>query len=264
MKSARQVMLELSQPFPEKFIHKNPSGGGSYIKHHVIEQRLMQVFGRPPTFERVEIVFGDVAAIPPNPQGSSKRAKEGREALKNVIVGVVARMTVEIEGEKVVVEEVGDCEQPHNWDSDGQRLKDAFSDAYKRCAMRLGCGLHLWSQDEYFLHDELKNSETAADAGALPSSARAASVPAVVSDQSQKPESAVDGEVAVPPASESWRVIERAVEQGQVKSTKVHMHAAALCTEKGEAIPQKYLDVAQCTPEILHGIATHFGLAVAA
>jgi len=38
-------------------------------------------------------------------------------------------------------------------------MKDAVSDAVKRCAMALGVGLHLWSQinntDEYFLDKQL-------------------------------------------------------------------------------------------------------------
>ena len=69
-------------------------------------------------------------------------------------------MTVEIDGELVTVEEVGDVEQPFNWKSDGARLKDAVSDAVKRCAMAFGVGLHLWSQyegqSEYFLDKQLE------------------------------------------------------------------------------------------------------------
>jgi hypothetical protein len=162
------MMRKLAEPFPDSLVHKNPSGGGSYIKHHVINQRLIQVLGVPPSFEKVEVIFGDVAAIPPNPQGKSQRAKDGAEALRNVIVAVVARLTVEIDGRKVIVEEAGDCEEPHNWKTDGQRLKDAMSDAYKRCAMRLGCGLHLWSQDEYFLYSKLQ--EGGSLAGGTPAS----------------------------------------------------------------------------------------------
>ena len=159
-------MQELARPFPDKYVHTNPSGGGSYVKHHVVEQRLIQVLGIPPRFTKVEIIFGDVAAIAPNPNGNSKRAKEGRPELKNVIVAVVCRMGAVIDDEQAVVEEAGDCESPHNWDTDGQRLKDAMSDAYKRCAMRLGCGLHLWSQDEYFLFDKLsEKSEESKESG---------------------------------------------------------------------------------------------------
>lgn len=171
--NAFDIIQQLSQPFPPKYIHSNPSGGGSYIKHHVIEQRLIQVFGRPPTFELVHVIRGDVAEILPNPNGTSKRAKEGAPALTNVVVGVIARLSVPVDctpspyigngassiseplSELWVAEEAGDCEEPHNWKTDGARLKDAMSDAYKRCAMRWGCGLHLWSQGEYFLHDVL-------------------------------------------------------------------------------------------------------------
>ena len=38
-------------------------------------------------------------------------------------------------------------------------MKDAVSDAVKRCAMAIGCGLHLWAQfegkSEYFLDQQL-------------------------------------------------------------------------------------------------------------
>lgn len=156
-------MAELARPFPDRLVHTNPAGGGSYIKHHVIEQRLIQVLGIPPHFTLVEIVRGNVAAIQPNPQANSKRAKEGRPELVNVVVAVIARMQASIDSETVIVDEAGDCESPHNWDTDGQRLKDAFSDAYKRCAMRLGCALHLWSQEEYFLFDKLSQEQGVAE-----------------------------------------------------------------------------------------------------
>jgi hypothetical protein len=61
-----------------------------------------------------------------------------------------------VDGIPVRVEEVGDCEQPHNWPHDGARLKDAMSDSLKRCAMRLGVTLHLWSGDEFSLYDQLR------------------------------------------------------------------------------------------------------------
>lgn len=150
------ILKELARPFPSKFVHKNPSGGGDYVKHHVVNQRLIQVLGRPPSFECVQVVRGLVPGFAPNPQGQSKRAREGRSALADAVVAVICRMSVIIDGEKVIVEEVGDCEEPFNWATDGQRLKDAMSDAYKRCAMRLGCGLHLWSGDEYFLYERLE------------------------------------------------------------------------------------------------------------
>ena len=143
-------LRELARPFPDSYVHSNPSGGGSYVKHHVIVQRLLQVVGHY-DFELVQVIRGDVAAIAPNPQANSRRGKEGSPALTNAVVGAVCRLTVTYDGKTSRIEDVGDCEQPHNWPTDGARLKDAMSDAIKRCAARIGLGLHLWSQDEYFL-----------------------------------------------------------------------------------------------------------------
>jgi hypothetical protein len=147
-------LLDLVRPFPAKYVHTNPSGGGSYVKHAVMQQRLMQVLG-PFTYEHVEVVRGDVDAIAPNNSGKSDRARRGAPALSNVIVGVIARLRVKVDGLEVIVEEAGDCEDPHNWPHDGARLKDATSDAFKRCSLRLGLGLHLWSGDDFFLFERL-------------------------------------------------------------------------------------------------------------
>lgn len=151
-------LSDLAVPFPSKYVHTNPSGGGSYVKQHAVKQRLLLHLGGY-DFELVEIVRGFVPGKAPNPNGTSKRAKEGTPDLVNAVVGVVWRLTVEIDGERRVIEDVGDCEEPHNWPHDGARLKDAVSDALKRCAMHTGLGLHLWAQDEYFLRDKLKERE---------------------------------------------------------------------------------------------------------
>ena len=77
---------------------------------------------------------------------------------------MILALTVEIDGELVTVEEAGDVEQPFNWRTDGARLKDAVSDAVKRCAMAMGVGLHLWAQmdgqSEYFLDEQLKKASS--------------------------------------------------------------------------------------------------------
>ena len=149
-----EQLTRLVKPFNPKLIHTNPSGGGSYVSHSAVTEKLLAVVG-PFSFELVQVLRGDVPEIKPNPQGSSKRAKDGRPALTGAVVGGVWRLTCRIEDQVVSIEEVGDCEDPHNWPHDGPRLKDAASDAIKRCAMRLGVGLHLWSQGEFFLHDYL-------------------------------------------------------------------------------------------------------------
>tara|TARA_B100000686_G_C16534985_1_gene834320 strand:+ start:84 stop:506 length:423 start_codon:yes stop_codon:yes gene_type:complete len=127
---------QLAQRFPDKFIHDNPSGFGDYIQHSVIRQRLLSVLGAYST-KIVETIYD-----------------EG-----GIVTGVVLELTCEIDGQKISIQEAGDVEKPTNWKTNGARMKDAMSDAIKRCAMALGVGLHLWSQmgdqDEYFLDKQL-------------------------------------------------------------------------------------------------------------
>ena len=136
---------ELSNVFPEKFIHKNPTGFGDYIQHSVIRQRLLSVLGA--YSQEVKHIIREKITD-----------KQGVE--REVITGVVLALTVEIDGNLVTIEEVGDVEQPFNWKTDGARMKDAVSDAVKRCAMAFGVGLHLWAQfegsSEYFLDKQLE------------------------------------------------------------------------------------------------------------
>tara|TARA_Y100000004_G_scaffold25664_1_gene25914 strand:- start:923 stop:1360 length:438 start_codon:yes stop_codon:yes gene_type:complete len=138
-------LYELSRVFPDKFIHKNPTGFGDYIQHSVIRQRLLSVVGA--YSQEVKHIIRETLTD-----------KQGKEM--EVVTGVILALTVEIDGELVTVEEAGDVEQPFNWRTDGARLKDAISDAVKRCAMAMGVGLHLWSQfdgqSEYFLDEQLK------------------------------------------------------------------------------------------------------------
>ena len=140
-----EQLFELSRTFPEKFIHKNPTGFGDYIQHSVIRQRLLSVVG--PYSQEVKHVIRETLTD-----------KQGKD--KEVVTGVVLALTVEIDGEVVTVEEAGDVEQPFNWKTDGARMKDAISDAVKRCAMAMGVGLHLWAQfdgqSEYFLDKQLE------------------------------------------------------------------------------------------------------------
>ncbi len=138
-------LYELSRIFPEKFIHKNPTGFGDYIQHSVIRQRLLSVLGA--YSQEVKHIIREKLTD-----------KQGVE--REVITGVVLALTVEIDGNLVTIEEAGDVEQPFNWKTDGARMKDAVSDAVKRCAMAFGVGLHLWAQfdnqSEYFLDKQLE------------------------------------------------------------------------------------------------------------
>jgi hypothetical protein len=143
-------LLDLSRPFPNRVIHDNPSGYGSYVAHHLYVQRLLMHLG-PYSFELVEVVRGSA------PGKRDKKDDPEPSPLLSVIVGVVMRLTVEIDGMVVRIEEVGDCESPSNWPHDGARLKDAMSDSLKRCCARIGLGTHLYSKgDEYVLFAKLK------------------------------------------------------------------------------------------------------------
>jgi hypothetical protein len=164
---ADSQLAQLAKPFAPHLVHTNPSGGGSYVSHSAVNEKLLAVVG-PFSWERVEVIRGHVPGIAANPSASSKRGKEGRPPLENVVVGYIGRLTVRVDGQVVSTEETGDCEDPHNWGHDGQRLKDASSDAFKRCAMRLSVGLHMWSQyqgkSEFFLYDYLMKQEGEMDA----------------------------------------------------------------------------------------------------
>jgi hypothetical protein len=63
-----------------------------------------------------------------------------------------------IDGDTVVIDEVGECERPGQ--NDGLNVKNAVSDAVKRCSMRVGLGLELWCQETYVLDRVLETKES--------------------------------------------------------------------------------------------------------
>jgi hypothetical protein len=124
-------LYELARPFPASLIKQKPGKfAADYVEHSVITQRLLEVVG-PHDFAVDRIIT--------NPDG--------------VLVGCTAVLSVQIDGRLVSITEVGDVERPG--DNNASNLKNAASDALKRCAMRLGVGLHLWSQDNYYLDKAL-------------------------------------------------------------------------------------------------------------
>jgi hypothetical protein len=130
----------VKQPAPGKY--------GQYVKHSTVNERLLAIVG-PFTWEIVREIWG------PTPEVKAKKTNKIYPARDRAIIGCIGRLTITIDDKTVSVEEAGDVEQAA-MNEDGRNLKDASSDAFKRCAMRLGLGLHLWSQDDYFLHNYLK------------------------------------------------------------------------------------------------------------
>lgn len=143
-------LRELATPFPASLVKAPPQGKfGSYVAHSTVNERALSIIG-PFSFEVVEIVRGPTAEVVTNKGKSNEKVYPAREA----VVGCLARLTATIDGERVSVVEVGDVEGAAAQD-DGANLKEASSDAFKRCWMRLGLGLHLWSGGDYYLDRQL-------------------------------------------------------------------------------------------------------------
>ena len=124
---------KLATPFSDRFIETKPGKfAASYVPHGIVSQFLLGILG-PYDFAIDTLV----------------RDADG------TLTGCLCTLTVEIDGRTTSIQEVGECENPNNWKTDGARLKACASDGIKRCAMRLGLGLHLWHKQDgnYVLAD---------------------------------------------------------------------------------------------------------------
>lgn len=126
-------LYELARPFPDSYVKQKPGGKfqADYVDHGTVTSRLLEVLG-PFDWEITSPIT--------NADG--------------VIVGCIATLHAEVDGRPVHISEVGDCENPGP--NSATNLKTAASDALKRCAMRLGVGLHLWVGNGYYLDRALK------------------------------------------------------------------------------------------------------------
>ena len=149
------LVTALAQPFPPDYIRKAPAGKyGTYVNHADVTQRLISEVGFF-DFEVVEIVRGEAPGTGPTQENGLLKFP----ARKGAVLAVLTRLTITDRNQRLhSVTEVGTVDNPamHH---DGESLKNATSDGLKRCAMRLGLGLHLWSQDNgrstYFLDKQL-------------------------------------------------------------------------------------------------------------
>ena len=125
----------LARPFPPKYVRAPAKGKfGSYVTQSVVTQALLAIVG-PFDLDVGQVFTGE----------------DGK------IEGCLVTIACVVDGRPVSVTEVGDCEIPENWKTQGARMKDAISDGVKRCAARLGVGLHLWAGTDFFLYDQLKS-----------------------------------------------------------------------------------------------------------
>ena len=152
-------LQQLAEPFPEQLIKDAPQGQfGEYVAHSTVTERLLSIVG-PFTYEVVEVIRGDAPAVIGKGKGDKYNADNPKyPARSDAVVGCLARLEVMVDGGVYEIIEGGDFDKPA-MNGDGTNLKHAASDAIKRCAMRLGLGLHLWSQEDYFLDLQLASAD---------------------------------------------------------------------------------------------------------
>ena len=131
----KTVLRDLVKRIPASYVKTKPGGfQADYVSHADIQQILLAKLG-PCTQEVKELIYN----------------------AEHQLQGCILRMTYEIDGQTIVIEEAGDVERPGA--NNGANAKNAVSDAVKRCAMRVGVGLHLWSQENYVLDQMAQDGE---------------------------------------------------------------------------------------------------------
>jgi len=141
-------LRKLATPIPERFLTK--SGKGMTAVDHTVVTQLLHLHIPGWSFEIVEVL----RTVMPEKQGKNTTWPGGA-----MVTGCVGRLSAMVDGELVHVDEAGGVENAQMHDGDGERLKHATSDSLKRCAMRLGLGLHVWAQGSYFLDRSLDKQD---------------------------------------------------------------------------------------------------------
>jgi hypothetical protein len=119
----KETHKKLIKDFPKTVVQPAPKGKfGSYVPHHLYTQRLVDVVGGQYNFFVKEVL----------------RDKD------NAVVGAVCVLEIEGLGR---MEEVGDVDMNalNRNITESEILKLAVSDGLKRCCMRFGIGLELWT-----------------------------------------------------------------------------------------------------------------------
>ena len=145
MVSDLKQLKELATPFAGLVKEPAPGKFGDYIEHSAVTQRLLLHCG-------------------PYDQTVIREIYDEHKEYGKTLTGVILELTLYIDGVQIKVQEAGHCDHPYKVINNktgermtnGARLKNAISDAHKRCAMRVGLGLHLYAQDDYFLLKQLE------------------------------------------------------------------------------------------------------------
>ena len=138
----KETIKKLTKNFPKDVVKQAPKGKfGSYVPHHLYTQRLVDVVGGQYNFFIKEVI----------------RDKD------NAVVGAICRLEIEGLG---IVEEIGDVDThaiSRNI-TESEVLKLAVSDGIKRCCMRFGIGLELWTggvtEEEHYAGTGMMTTES--------------------------------------------------------------------------------------------------------
>jgi hypothetical protein len=141
----KETYKKLTKDFPKSVVKKAPPGKfGDYVPHHIYTQRLVDVIPGKYNFKYEAL-----------------RDKDG------ALAG--AKCILEIDG-LGTIEEVGDVDsnQLKNNNTESELLKLAVSDGIKRCCMRFGIGLELWTggvteEEHYAVQQPVKKTGTVKD-----------------------------------------------------------------------------------------------------
>jgi hypothetical protein len=232
-------LRQLAEPFPESLIERKPGqGGGDYVTHSTVIEKALSIVGAY-SISHVELIRGYAPEVVTSPNDEKKR--KVYPAQDNVVVGALVTITCEVDGRMVSITEAGDVENPLMKATDGARAKDAISDAVKRCWMRLGLGLHLWSQENYVLHKVLERNEKAKEPRQGEAvTPNAGQVPEIASRQAERAAEERDGPPPLTDAAAAHAELqhpESLAEQGKPhEPRKLTSKEAAACHAKLGAI----------------------------
>ncbi len=117
----KETLKKLTKDFPKSVVKKAPPGKfGDYVPHHIYTQRLVDVV---PDYDFTYEIVRDK---------------------NNSIIGAKCKLQIPGLGTKEEAGEVDSNDLANN-NTESELLKLAVSDGIKRCCMRFGIGLELWT-----------------------------------------------------------------------------------------------------------------------
>lgn len=140
----KETLKKLTKDFPKSVVKKAPPGKfGDYVPHHIYTQRLVDVV---PDYDFTYEIVRDK---------------------NNSIIGAKCKLQIPGLGTKEEAGEVDSNDLANN-NTESELLKLAVSDGIKRCCMRFGIGLELWTggvteEEHYAVQKPIQKTGTVKD-----------------------------------------------------------------------------------------------------